>query len=69
MVQIAAVARQADAEMLARALRSNGYAATVRTESQDKLLHVQVGPFGTRDEAKAMRTRLQGDGYNAFLKP
>ncbi len=69
MVQIAAVMHQADAEMLAQALRSNGYAAVVRTEPQDKFLHVQVGPFATRDQAKAMRTRLQGDGYNAFLKP
>jgi cell division septation protein DedD len=69
MVQIAAVGRQADAEMLARALRSNGYAAVVRSEPQDKFLHVQVGPFATRDQARAMRARLQGDGYNAFLKP
>ncbi len=69
MVQIAAVMRQADADMLARALRTNGYAAIVRTEPQDKFLHVQVGPFATRDQAKAMRARLQGDGYNAFLKP
>jgi cell division septation protein DedD len=69
MVQIAAVMRQADAEMLATALRSNGYAAVVRTEPQDKFLHVQIGPFATRDQAKAMRARLQADGYNAFIKP
>jgi cell division septation protein DedD len=41
----------------------------VRSESQDQLLHVQVGPFATRDEAKVMRTKLLGDGYNAILKP
>jgi DedD protein len=69
MVQIAAVMRQADADMLAHALRTNGYAAVVRSEPQDKFLHVQVGPFATRDQAKAMRARLLGDGYNAFLKP
>ena len=69
MVQIAAVARSSEAETLARALRTNGYAATVRTEPQDNFLHVQVGPFATRDAAKAMRARLQGNGYNAFLKP
>jgi cell division septation protein DedD len=55
--------------MLAHALRTNGYAAIVRTEPQDKFLHVQVGPFPTRDQAKAMRARLLGDGYNAFIKP
>ena len=69
MVQIAAVMHQGDADMLAKALRGNGYAAIVRTEPHDKFLHVQVGPFATRDQAKAMRARLQGDGYNAFLKP
>jgi cell division septation protein DedD len=30
---------------------------------------VQIGPFATRDQAKAMRARLQADGYNAFIKP
>ncbi len=69
MVQIAAVMRPADADMLARALRANGFAAVVRTEPRDKFLHVQVGPFATRDQAKAMRARLEADGYNAFLKP
>ena len=69
MVQIAAVVRQPDAEMLATALRANGYVAVVRTEPQDKFLHVQVGPFATRDAAKEMRARLQAAGYNAFLKP
>lgn len=69
MVQIAAVVHPGDADMLARALRSSGYAASVRTEPQDKFLHVQIGPFASRDQAKAMRARLQGDGYNAFLKP
>ena len=69
MVQIAAVVRPADAEMLAKALRANGYPAVVRTEPQDKFLHVQIGPFATRDAAKATRTQLQAAGYNAFLKP
>jgi len=69
MVQIAAVSRQADAGMLADALRTNGYAPVVRTESKDNLLHVQVGPFATLDQARAMRARLKADGYNAFIKP
>ncbi len=69
MVQIAAVARPGDAQALARALRKNGYSAAVRTEPQDALLHVQVGPFATREAARAMRAHLQADGYNAFIKP
>jgi len=69
MVQIAAVTRPEDANALATALRQRGYSVVVRNESQDSLLHVQLGPFATRDEAKAMRTKLLADGYNAILKP
>jgi cell division protein FtsN len=68
MVQIAAVKGHNDAEALASALRRNGFSPTIRTESQDKLLHVQVGPFASRDEAKAMRQKLSNAGYNAFIK-
>jgi cell division septation protein DedD len=69
MVQIAAVTRSEDANALASALRQHGYSVVVRNEPQDQLLHVQVGPFATRDDAKLMRTKLLGDGYNAILKP
>ncbi|HEX3438324.1 MAG TPA: SPOR domain-containing protein [Pseudacidobacterium sp.] len=69
MVQIAAVSRPEDANALASALRQHGYTVAIRNELQDKLLHVQVGPFPTRDAAKATRTKLLADGYNAILKP
>lgn len=68
MVQIAAVTRPEDANALAAALRQRGYNVVVRNESQDKLLHVQVGPFASRDDAAAMRSKLLADGYNAILK-
>lgn len=69
MVQIAAVTHQEDANVLVSALRQRGYSVSVHNEPQDKLLHVQVGPFATREAAKAMRAKLQADGYNAILKP
>jgi DedD protein len=69
MVQIAAVSHQEDANALVSALRQHGYTVSVRNEPQDKLLHVQLGPFPTRDAAKATRAKLQADGYNAILKP
>ncbi len=50
------------------ALKRRGYSVTVRHEPQDKLLHVQIGPFATKKEADAMRLRLQADGYNAIVK-
>ncbi|MFZ0663388.1 MAG: SPOR domain-containing protein [Acidobacteriaceae bacterium] len=68
MVQIAAVSRRGDADVLVTALQGRGYQVSVRTEPSDRLLHVQVGPFATRDQAMAMRTRLLNDGYNAILK-
>ncbi len=68
MVQIAAVARREDADVLVSALRQRGYGVTVRSEPQDRLLHVQVGPFADRNQAIAMRQKLLADGYNAIIK-
>ena len=68
MVQIAAVSRPEDANVLVAALKGLGYSASARSEPADKLFHVQVGPFATRDEAMAMRAKLVSDGYNAILK-
>ncbi len=68
MVQIAAISRQEDADVLVAALKKHGYSAVVRNDSKDNLLHVQIGPFATRDEARAMRAKLMADGYNAILK-
>jgi DedD protein len=68
MVQIAAVARQEDADVLVSALRQRGYGVVVRSEPQDKLLHVQVGPFADRTAATAIKQKLLSDGYNAIIK-
>lgn len=67
-VQVAAVSHQEDANVLVSSLRRRNYAVLTRSDPADKLIHVQVGPFGTRKEADAMRQRLAGDGYNAFIK-
>ncbi len=68
MVQIAAVARQEDADVLVSALRQRGYGVVVRNEPQDNLLHVQVGPFADRNQATAIKQKLLSDGYNAIIK-
>ena len=68
MVQVAAVSRQEDAEILVAALKKHGYNAVIRNDPKDNLLHIQIGPFATRDEARAMRAKLLADGYNAILK-
>ena len=67
MVQIAAVSSQDVADILA-SLQKKGYSVSVRHEPQDKLLHVQIGPFATRKEAEAMQQRVLADGFNAIVK-
>jgi cell division septation protein DedD len=68
IVQIAAVSHQEDADLLVTTLKRRGYVVTVRSEPQDKFLHVQVGPFATHKDADAMRQRLLNDGFNAIVK-
>ena len=68
MVQIAAVSSQDVADILLASLQKKGYSVSVRHEPQDKLLHVQIGPFSTRPEAVAMQQRVLADGFNAIVK-
>ena len=68
MVQIAAVSRQEDAEVLAGALRKRGFAPQVKSGTADKFFHVQVGPFADKAQAESMKQHLLADGYNAILK-
>jgi cell division septation protein DedD len=67
-VQIAAVSHQEDASVLLSALQRRGYKVLARSDVNDKLIHVQIGPFTDRKQAEATRQKLLGDGYNAFLK-
>jgi cell division septation protein DedD len=68
VVQIAAVSRQDDANVLLSALRKKGYMVVARSVPGDNLIHIQVGPYSTRAEADDMRQRLIADGYNAIVK-
>lgn len=68
MVQIAAVANPADADVLVRALQQHGFSASAHRYPTDAFIHVQVGPFANRADAIAMKQKLLSDGYNAILK-
>ena len=68
MVQVAAISRPQDADVLIAALQKRGFNATARRGTSDNLLHIQIGPFTSRQQAMAMRARLINDGYNAILK-
>jgi cell division septation protein DedD len=64
VVQVAAMSHQEDADVVAVDLKRRGYTVAIRHEPQDKLFHVQIGPFANKKEADSMRQRLQTDGYN-----
>lgn len=68
MVQVAAVSKQEDAEILKTALQKKQYPVFIANSAGDPLFHVQVGPFTDRKDAEAMKTRLAGDGYMAIVK-
>jgi DedD protein len=68
VVQVTALTRQEDAEMIASSLQRKGYVVAIRNEPTDKLFHVQIGPFPTRKDAEAMRERVLADGFNAYIK-
>lgn len=68
-VQVAAVSKQEDADILVNALRKKQYPVfVVANMAGDSYFHVQVGPFSDLKEAEAMRSRLASDGYNAIVK-
>jgi DedD protein len=68
MVQVAAVSKREDADILVSALQKKQYPVFVGSASGDTLFHVQVGPFTDPKDAETMRSRLAGDGYNAIVK-
>jgi DedD protein len=68
VVQVAAVTSQDVADILLSSLEKKGYTVAVHHEPQDKLLHVQIGPFADKKEAEAMRVRVLADGFNAIVK-
>ena len=69
VVQVAAVTKAEDAEALVSALKKKQYAVfTATNPPNDKLYHVQIGPFADLKEAEAVRSKLVSDGYNPILK-
>jgi len=68
MVEIMALSHESDAEAMVAALNRHGYRVAVRHESQDALLHLDVGPFANEKDAETIQQRLIADGYNATIK-
>jgi DedD protein len=68
VVQIAAVSKKDDADVLVGALRKKNYPVFTLADTNDHLFHVQVGPFFDRKEAQNMKDALASDGYNPIVK-
>jgi DedD protein len=68
MVQVAAVSKQEDAEILVSALRKKQYPVFIANAAGDALFHVQVGPFTSQQDAESMKNRLSADGYSPIVK-
>jgi cell division septation protein DedD len=67
-VQVGAFKESKNADGLAKALRSQGFAVQVATVNRDQTLHVvRVGGFPDRSKASAAREELQGKGHAGFV--
>jgi cell division septation protein DedD len=67
VIQIAALSRQDDAQVLTDALRKHGFPASIHNGNDDTLYHVEMGPLERRT-ALAAQQRLIARGYNATVK-
>lgn len=72
MIQVAALRTQSDAESLLRTLKAHGYHAVLVTPEEaggrDSLYRIQIGPFGSRDQALKPLQKLSEQGFKPFIK-
>lgn len=71
-VQVAAVRTKEDAENLVNNLKKRGYPVFLVTPEyaspNDNLFRVQVGPFGSLEDAEKVRQKLVQGGFKPFIK-
>ena len=70
-LQVAALKSSAEAERLAKTLRTKGYPVFIvnpAKEDPNKLIRVQIGPYTSEAEATKVKTRLGAEGYTAISK-
>lgn len=68
VVEVMALSHESDADIMVAALQKHGYKVAVTHSPQDSLLHLDVGPFTSKQDAENMRQQLVLDGYNATMK-
>jgi len=67
ILQVAALAKQDDAQALAGSLQRKHFSAYVQTPRKDKYYRVQVGPFKDLKSAEAAKKGLESAGFKAFV--
>ena len=71
-VQVAASKEKQDAEKLVKELKSRGFAVFLvlpeYAKTGDNLYRVQVGPYGTREEAQTVRDKIAKEGFKPFIR-
>ena len=70
-LQVAALKSSAEADRMAKALRSKGYPVFIVNpgkEDASKLIRVQIGPYTSEAEATKVKARLGTEGYTAISK-
>jgi cell division septation protein DedD len=70
-LQVAALKSSAEADRLAKTLRSKGYPVFIvnpAKEDPSQLIRVQIGPYTNEAEATRVKARLGTDGYTAISK-
>ena len=68
VLQVAALARQADALALAQALQQKKFPAFVLTPGADHFYRVQVGPYADAQSANLARQKLESQGFKAITR-
>ena len=67
-MQVAALARQADALALAQALQKKKFPAFVLNPTSDNFYRVQIGPYADTESANAARHKLESQGFKSIIK-
>lgn len=69
VLQVGAMANEANADRLSSALQKRNFPAFVYQRGSDRLHRIGVGPFATKDLAAKAQRDLKAQGYNSLLKP
>lgn len=70
-LQVAALKSAAEADRLAKTLKSKGYPVFIVNPGKEdpaRLIRVQIGPYTTEADAAKVKTRLGKEGYTAISK-